>query len=62
MSSHLVEISRTVTCKRCGDPQVAWVKGVKSGKWYLAEALRDSQSGQLFAARFNIHKCKEKSA
>lgn len=49
--------AKAATCKRCGDPQVAWVKS-KKGKWYLAAAYR--VDGEEFAAPLVFHKCKSK--
>ena len=47
--------AKTTTCKRCGDPQVAWVQS-KKGKWYLATAYQ--VNGDEVAAPLVFHKCK----
>jgi len=31
-------VTRVVTCKRCGEPQLAWVQNRK-GKWYLTQTF-----------------------
>lgn len=30
----------TTTCKRCGQPDLAWVQSKKTGRWYLAHTQR----------------------
>jgi hypothetical protein len=39
-----VPVERLANCNRCGDEQVAWVKSVRTGKWYLATAYVDGRS------------------
>lgn len=51
--------AKTTTCKRCGDPQVAWVQS-KKGKWYLVMASR--VGGEEMASPFAFHKCREMPA
>lgn len=55
-SPGMIEVDRTVTCKRCGDEQVAWVKSAKTGKFYLVAAYLDD--GHVIANRFGFHKCR----
>ena len=54
--STLVPVDRTAKCKRCGAEQLAWLKS-KKGKWYLADAFRDPDTHELFAAPMGFHKC-----
>lgn len=52
---HWEPVRSTVTCNRCGDSEVAWLKG-RNGKAYLAVARR-LQDGRLGCDRREFHEC-----
>jgi hypothetical protein len=51
----LIEVRKLAKCNRCGSEMVAWVKGKKSGRWYLAEALLNGN--RIIAQVFKFHSC-----
>lgn len=51
--SMIVPVAKLAVCKKCGDPQVAWLKSEKSGKFYLATAYL--AGGQLVANKADPH-------
>ena len=54
-TEHWEPVTKTVTCNRCGDSELAWLKG-RNGKPYLAVARR-LPDGRLGADRREFHEC-----
>jgi endogenous inhibitor of DNA gyrase (YacG/DUF329 family) len=55
LPDHWEPVRSTVTCNRCGAPELAWLKG-RNGKPYLAVARR-LPDGRLGADRREFHHC-----
>jgi hypothetical protein len=49
-----IAVKKTVSCNRCGEGNLAWVKS-KNEKWYLAETYRDEPF--IIAKKYKWHKC-----
>lgn len=56
-TAELVQVDKAVVCNKCGVKDSGWVKGRKSGKYYLARLVPTGPDGILYASRFDFHKC-----
>ncbi|QNJ59251.1 hypothetical protein SEA_MRMIYAGI_37 [Mycobacterium phage MrMiyagi] len=46
-----VPLNKVVICKRCGQGSLAWIKSDKTGKFYLANVVKQH------ALAYSPHKC-----
>ncbi|MFJ6784492.1 hypothetical protein [Streptomyces yangpuensis] len=62
--NNAAEVTKLVTCQRCGDDKLAWKKSSRTGRWYLTDvqacdrwATRERPQVRYFVLARLPHKC-----